>query len=252
MLRGLVVRMGRGLMLWALLLTGIVAQAQQVVFSEVLAVNKKAVMDPSGEYDDYIEFYNPSEVEIDLSGYFLSDDKDSLYKWSFPEGTTVDGGDYLIVWADGQTAQSGIHASFKLSSKGETLYLSNPSKIQTSKFKFGRQYKNVSYSYLPATSRVKKYTKPTPGKANGPACKLLLKAKKKKGGVKALWDPMKTTIQVQREGDKILRVEVSNKEGSKIYRTELNPGDEEINLSDVPAGKYELKIGPNTYRLVIQ
>ena len=93
--------------------------------NEFLAANDTANQDPQGDYDDWIELYNSGTETIDLTGYYLTDDLDDLTQWSFPQGTTIDGGDYLLIWADKDTLDnpSGIHSNFKLSAGGESIGL---------------------------------------------------------------------------------------------------------------------------------
>jgi hypothetical protein len=95
-----------------------------VVINEVMAANDSCVQDPQGDYDDWVELYNPGDRTVDLSGMHLTDDATHLDKWTFPEGTTLDAGAYLVVWADEDGGDDpGLHASFKLSASGEQVYL---------------------------------------------------------------------------------------------------------------------------------
>ncbi|MEN6425492.1 MAG: CotH kinase family protein [Phycisphaerales bacterium] len=95
-----------------------------VVFNEVMAKNVAVIADPQGEYDDWIELKNTSEEAISLAGMYLSDSPDNPLKWRFPDGTQIEPGGYLLVWADEDTQdEPGLHASFKLSAKGETIWL---------------------------------------------------------------------------------------------------------------------------------
>ncbi len=95
-----------------------------VVVNEVMARNRSAVADPQGEYDDWIELKNISDQAIDLSGMYLSDNPINPLKWQFPQGTQLGPGGYLIVWADEDGGdEPGLHANFKLSSDGETVWL---------------------------------------------------------------------------------------------------------------------------------
>lgn len=100
------------------------ALAQDIVINELMADNEVSVQDPSGEYDDWLELYNNSDITVDLSGWHMSDDENELNEWAFPEGTTIEADGYLIVWCDEDLEQDGLHADFKLSSGGETVYLS--------------------------------------------------------------------------------------------------------------------------------
>ncbi|HHH52824.1 MAG TPA: T9SS type A sorting domain-containing protein, partial [Bacteroidetes bacterium] len=95
-----------------------------LVINEFMADNKTTVEDQDGEYDDWIEFYNNGNEDINMKNYYLSDDASDPYQWIFPD-TTILAGDYLIVWADKDTDQEGLHANFKLSSSGETIVLSD-------------------------------------------------------------------------------------------------------------------------------
>jgi hypothetical protein len=90
-----------------------------------MADNETIIADSAGEFDDWIELRNLSEATIDLSGMYLSDNENNPLKWSFPEATTIEANGYLLIWADedGDTEQEGLHANFKLSSKGETITL---------------------------------------------------------------------------------------------------------------------------------
>jgi hypothetical protein len=95
-----------------------------IVLNEVMAKNVAFIADPQGQCDDWIELKNISEETISLAGMYLSDSPSDPLKWRFPEGTSIGPGEYLLVWADedGQD-EPGLHANFKLSSQGETIWL---------------------------------------------------------------------------------------------------------------------------------
>ena len=100
------------------------AASSAIVFNEVMASNQSTLVDPQGEFDDWIELKNVSDQPADLAGMYLSDRADNPLKWEFPEGTRIEAGGYLLVWADEDGSDSpGLHANFKLSAKGETLWL---------------------------------------------------------------------------------------------------------------------------------
>ncbi len=95
-----------------------------------MASNDTAVKAPSGGYTDWVEIYNSSNQAVDLSGYGLSDNIGRAREWQFPQGTTINPGEYKIIWCDGDTASSNageLHTSFKLEeSGGEVLVLADP------------------------------------------------------------------------------------------------------------------------------
>ncbi len=119
-----------------------------LVINEFQADNDVSVLDPAGEYDDWIELYNNGSSSINLENYYLSDDASDLMKFQFPTGASIAAGDYYIVWADNDLTQSGIHAPFKLSSSGEMLFLSDASGL-VDQVVFGAQNADETYGRYP-------------------------------------------------------------------------------------------------------
>ena len=95
-----------------------------LVLNEVQSVNDTTIADGYGEYDDWLEIYNGSDFDCDLSWVYLSDDPSDLDMYRFPAGTTVPEGGFLLVWADAHPWQNGYHLPFTLSGGGDSLYLS--------------------------------------------------------------------------------------------------------------------------------
>lgn len=122
-----------------------------VVINEFMASNAEngGIADPSGSYADWIEIYNNTNETVDLGGYFLSDNPDSLTKWKFDLGTFLAPDDYLIVWADKDLEEEGIHADFKLSKSGEQLYLMHEDGTFIDSLSFGEQETNVASARIP-------------------------------------------------------------------------------------------------------
>ncbi len=99
-------------------------ETSNVVINELMAHNVTTVADPQGEYDDWIELFNTSNETVDLSGMYLSDNPEIPLKWHFPDDTVIAPAGYLLVWADENGGdEPGLHANFKLSSRGETVWL---------------------------------------------------------------------------------------------------------------------------------
>lgn len=100
-----------------------------LVINELMAANGGCCADPQGEFDDWIEIYNPDRRTVDLAGFYLTDNLDEPTKWQFPVGmphlTRISSRQHLIVWADGDTAE-GLHAGFKLNAEGEEVGLYAP------------------------------------------------------------------------------------------------------------------------------
>ena len=113
---------------------------------------------------------NITENEIDLSGWYLSDNVENPRKWQFPEGTSIAANEYLLVWADENgSASEGLHASFKLSSKGEFLSLTSPDEqgnLIMDMITFGTQSKDISFGRISKKDETFHPMTPTPGTSN--------------------------------------------------------------------------------------
>lgn len=120
-----------------------------VVINEFAAMND-SILDPAGEAEDWIELYNNTSNVIDLSGMYLSDNYSQPAKWQFPVNTTIDAGGYLIVWADEDSGQTGLHADFKLSStNGEEIIFSASGLTLLDSISFGPQMLNLTMARIP-------------------------------------------------------------------------------------------------------
>lgn len=131
-----------------LLFCSAVLSAQTVVINEFMADNENTAADQDGDYDDWVELYNNGDESVSLAGYHLSDNYNNLTKWTFPD-TSIAAGGYLIVWADEDTNQVGLHAGFKISASGEELYLTDTTGAVIDEIVFGAQTADVSYGRYP-------------------------------------------------------------------------------------------------------
>jgi hypothetical protein len=137
-----------------------------VVINELLAVNSSTAADQDGEYDDWLELYNLASVPLDLSGYYISDTRDNPAKWQIPAGTTIPANGYLIIWADKDTTQVGLHANFRLSSAGEKLYFNNPELLIIDMVEYEAQPLEIAYARNPDGTGKFVWQTPTYNKSN--------------------------------------------------------------------------------------
>ena len=75
-----------------------ISLAQSIVVNEVMSKNFDAIIDEDSGTPDWIEIYNNSDSEINLGGYYISDDINNLSMWRFPNGT-IPAYEHLIVFA---------------------------------------------------------------------------------------------------------------------------------------------------------
>lgn len=150
------------------------AALPQLVINEFLAFNTACCPDvDSGaeEFDDWIEIKNNGASPVDIGGMYLSDDKSNPFNYritdSNPTLTTIPAGGYLLIWADNDTDQGGLHLDFGLSTDGEDLGIYFHDGRAIDEHTFGPQTENVSQARQPdGTGSFAADGTPTPKAAN--------------------------------------------------------------------------------------
>ncbi len=138
-----------------------------VRLNEFMAENSRAAADPAGEYDDWIELYNPGPEALSLDGLYLSDKRDRLTKWRISQGGMVAPGGCLIIWCDEQTEQGPLHTNFKLSTGGEFIALTGSDGVTVlDSLSFGPQSRDLALGRWPDGSGGWQRMTPSPGAPN--------------------------------------------------------------------------------------
>ncbi len=155
-----------GFMLFFLLLP--LSAGADIIISEVMAMNGTYI---SCEAWDWLELYNTDSKKQDLSGWGLSNDPDEPMKWQFPEGTTLKGNGYILVYCTGESHDKGkngtYYTDFKISSKGVTLTLTPKDALEpAARLYVPKQYGCVSYGLPSKGTEPLFLDEATPGKAN--------------------------------------------------------------------------------------
>lgn len=105
-----------------------VMQNSPVQLEEIVASNSRLRPDESGVVHDYVVLRNTSDDAMDIGGWYLSDTPRLPRLWKFPQNVVIPGGGTLVVYCSGLNRvddAAHLHTSFRLSSEGETLTLSN-------------------------------------------------------------------------------------------------------------------------------
>lgn len=100
------------------------SQSYRIFINEFMASNQQTISDDDDEYDDWIEIYNAENFDFSLAGYYLTDELNDPVQWAFP-AVTIPANGYLLIWADDDLFQTGLHTNFKLSNDGEQIGLYN-------------------------------------------------------------------------------------------------------------------------------
>ena len=91
-----------------------------LIISEALPGNFKAVQTKERGVD-VLEIYNGGKNDVKLSDYYLSDDRERLTLFHLPD-TVLKPGQYYVLYCT-ESRSDSRHTGFKLSSGGETVYL---------------------------------------------------------------------------------------------------------------------------------
>lgn len=123
----------------------------QVVVNEFMADNATTLEDPDepGAFEDWIELYNAGSTLADLSGMHLTDDLAERERWPLPDGSSLEAGAHLLIWADDDAAQGPLHTNFKLAKDGEIIGLFDADGALIDSVAFGPQTTDFSLGRYP-------------------------------------------------------------------------------------------------------
>ncbi len=136
----------------------------KLYISEIMTKNTYTLEDDFHEYSDYIEIYNGYNKTINLENYHLSDMEYETNRWTFPN-IEIKAHEYLIIFATGRnTCNKYCHTNFKLSSKGETITLTDPNGNIINKFSYPETSNDIAYGFI--GNNYKLLDSPSPGEEN--------------------------------------------------------------------------------------
>lgn len=149
-----------------------------VLISEFVASNSSSYVDEDEDASDWIELWNPTGSDVEIGGWFLSDDPGDLRKWRLPDGLTLEAGKFLVIFASGKDRAilgngRRLHTDFKLDRKGGShVALSRPlgpgAAVVSAYFLYPKQEENISYGSYGTAAPLRRgfFKTPTPGRAN--------------------------------------------------------------------------------------
>lgn len=220
-----------------------------VVINEFMASNTNYITDQSGDYDDWIELFNNSSEAVNLSGYYLTDNINKLTKWKFPNGTVIAGKGYLIIWADEQTSQPGLHANFKLSAEGESILLVTPELKIADEITFGAMASNVSMARNPNGTGSFMLKSPTFNISNSLVTKIE-QIIESDNSFSLYPNPASAKLNLELDSENTELIEIYNSAGLKVFEKVIS-GRETIDLSNLKSGLYFVKCKNKTRKLVL-
>ncbi|MBI3258281.1 MAG: CotH kinase family protein, partial [Ignavibacteriae bacterium] len=100
--------------------------SQQVVLNEIQSSNW-GIVSSGGKLEDWIELKNLTGNALNMSKFYLSNDRRNLTKWKFPSSVIIQANSLLVVFASGNNRiiSGKPHTNFSLSSYSSEIFLSD-------------------------------------------------------------------------------------------------------------------------------
>ena len=140
-----------------------------VYINEFLASNATSFRAADGSYCDWIELYNSTDAQVDLSGFGISDNLTQPMKYQLPEGTSIPAGGYLLILCSGNEGliEGELHAPFSLRAYQEDVVLSSPGGKILDSFSYQKQEADISMARTPdGSGAFATCAQPSPGYPN--------------------------------------------------------------------------------------
>ena len=140
-----------------------------VYINEFLASNATSFRAADGSYCDWIELYNSTDAQVDLSGFGISDNLTQPMKYQLPQGTSIPAGGYLLILCSGNEGliEGELHAPFSLRAYKEDVVLSSPNGKILDSFSYQKQETDISMARMPdGSGAFAPCAQPSPGYPN--------------------------------------------------------------------------------------
>ena len=122
--------------------------AGEPVISEFMAINSNGIVDENLDQPDWLEIHNTQGADLNLDGYYLTDDPNLLTQWRIP-AVSIPANGYLRIFASGKdraVVGQNLHTSFSLDGGGGYLALVRPDGLTVdSSYDYPEQIADVSY-----------------------------------------------------------------------------------------------------------
>jgi len=226
--------------------------AGQLVVNEIMASNSTTVTDPNGDYEDWFELYNNTANTLSLDNLYASDSQTNKLKWQFPAGTTIAPYSYLIVWADEDLTESGLHADFKFSAGGENCVLSYADGTEVDNVVFGAQTTDMGYARNPNGTGSFVIQAPT-FNANNETVLNTSQFEDFKTALKLYPNPTNSILNISNDDFSIESVQVINLQGQVLFQNKYeNQNNIVLDLSSYANGIYLVNLNNQTSIKVIK
>jgi len=136
----------------------------EVVINELSAANQSVILDEDDDSPDWLELLNTGSSPGELGGWTLSDDKDEPGMWTLPV-STLDPGEFLVIFASGKDRTDTLHTNFSLRADGEKVRLFDGAGCEVDEIDPGQMWADQSFGRT-SDGAFGYFMEPTPGAPN--------------------------------------------------------------------------------------
>jgi hypothetical protein len=121
----------------------------QLVINELMAANALTTRDEGGAAQPWIEILNPTDSDVPLAGYAVTDDLGVPGKGVIAEGAVAPAHGYLVLWLDGGAVAGPTHVAASLNKAGGAVGLARPDGSFIDRLTYGAQETDLSAAREP-------------------------------------------------------------------------------------------------------
>jgi hypothetical protein len=121
----------------------------QLVINELMAANVLTAKDENGAAWPWIEILNPTDTDVPLRGYAVTDDFAMPGKGVVADGAVVPAHGYLTLWLDRGASPGATHVAAALNVAGGVVGLARPDGSFIDRLAYGAQEIDLSASREP-------------------------------------------------------------------------------------------------------
>ncbi len=212
---------------------------QNLKINEIMASNYFVHNDEFGEFDDWMEIYNPNAFPVNLKNYYISDDENHLTKYQFSNDLIIPEFGFQLIWCDEQVGQGVNHANFKLSANGEKVILSSPNKEIIDQITFPDLENTNSFGRSSdGEDDWITFNLPTPNYSNQRSALSEIAWNK----IQLFPNPSSEKVKISLPPGLDFQLEICDLQGKIIVKKSINSAKNEIDVKEFRKGIYFVKV----------
>ena len=123
------------------------ADSESLVINEIMAANVDMFIDPSFNYGGFVELYNPTDTDVSIGGFYVSDDAGNLQKCHLPINIgIIPAHGFHTLWFDNSDRYTPTQVDMKLDNDGGIIYISDSEGKLIAQQQYPESMARISYA----------------------------------------------------------------------------------------------------------